>query len=229
MPCGLPAGTDLFVVTDSAGQRAGDAAASTAAAAAEASAVRASQAKLGENSYYYSVNKNLGNTITEPEPLVPKAKRVVSAVLRQTTISNYAMIDGEGKVKVNIPLAGAQALAANAIVLSVFDRAFKLRIRTDASSELTLNIPILLEEIMQHECAVKVLNGRVVIHLPKRDADRVRAACTFAPRARVSARSAGRATSMPGSSAGPRTSSLSPLPIPPHPHPSRCLVRTALV
>jgi hypothetical protein len=192
LPCGEPARADLFVVAASGG--ASGPAAAPPLSAAEIDAIRASQARRGENSYYYSVNKNLGNTVAPTEPHLPKAVHTARPVVRSSTISTYAMIDGEVKVKVNIPLAGAKRLPANAIAFGLYDRSFKLAIRPEAGVELSLNIPLLLETIDQRACAVKVLDGRIVLQLTKREAGKVSAAADGATRGRLArARAHGRA------------------------------------
>lgn len=175
LPCGEPERSDLFVVAATGGDGSAAADAAPLLSAAEIDAIRASQVRRGENSYYYSVNKNLGNTVAPTEPHVPKAVHVARPVVRGSTISTYAMIDGDAKVKVNIPLAGTKRLPANGIAIGFFDRSFKLAIRPDAGTELSLNIPLLLETIDQHACAVKVLDGRIVLHMTKREAGKVHA------------------------------------------------------
>ena len=172
LPCGEPPRADLFVVRRSAlaaGPATGE------LTVAQQDAIRASQASKGEISYYYSVNKNLGNTIVPAEPRVPRAVYAPGHAVREQTIASFAMLDGDGRVKVNFPLAGAKRLPSNGICAGFFDRSFKLAIRPDASTELSLNVPLLCEPINQHGCVVKVLEGRVVVQLAKRQADRVRA------------------------------------------------------
>ncbi|KAG8466232.1 hypothetical protein KFE25_001988 [Diacronema lutheri] len=170
LPCGEPPRADLFVVRRSAlaaGPATGE------LTVAQQDAIRASQASKGEISYYYSVNKNLGNTIVPAEPRVPRAVYAPGHAVREQTIASFAMLDGDGRVKVNFPLAGAKRLPSNGICAGFFDRSFKLAIRPDASTELSLNVPLLCEPINQHGCVVKVLEGRVVVQLAKRQADRI--------------------------------------------------------
>lgn len=191
LPCGEPPRSDLFVVrrhADLVTAKAINATHATGTTPADArdltpaqlDAIRVSQARKGENSYYYSVNKNLGNTVAPPEPHVPRKVIPIAALgrgVREQTISSYTMVDGEHVVKVHVPLAGAKRLPANGISAGFFDRSFKLAIRPDASSELSLNVPLLCEPIDQHGCAIKVLEGKVVVVLAKREShkDRVRA------------------------------------------------------
>jgi len=182
LPCGEAPRADLFVVPSTnavvTGNSSADAAGSgsqQALSVAQVDAIRASQAKMGDNSYYYAVNKNLGNTITPLEPNVPRAIAALSHshLVREQTIASYAMMDGEAKVKVNIPLAGAKSLPSNGIAVGFFDRSFKLKIRPDANTELSLNVPLLLERIEPAQCSVKVLDGRIVLHLVKREVDKI--------------------------------------------------------
>lgn len=154
LPCGLPSGSDLFVRSDEAPTDADEAAVAAAASAAraaagagaagalrtggskvyakEGSAIAASQAKMGENSYYYSVGKNRAAAqpagaapATLPQP---KAVAQRDAGLSEATISSYSMLDDDGLVKVHIPLAGAAALPEGAITVSFRERSFDLRV-----------------------------------------------------------------------------------------------------
>ena len=76
------------------------------------SAIAASQAKMGENSYYYSVGKNRGtpgasSTVEAPAPPPshqPKAVRERPAMLKEHTISSYSMLDDDAVVKVRARL-----------------------------------------------------------------------------------------------------------------------------
>ena len=71
--------------------------------------------------------------------------------------------------QLHVPLAGAGALPQGAVVCTFRDRSFDLRVHTE-SKLLRLHVPILLEEINQHCCAVKRLAGKLVVSLAKRDA-----------------------------------------------------------
>ena len=105
------------------------------------SAIAASQAKMGENSYYYSVGRNrgtpgaAGTQIEPPAPpppkLVPKAVRERTVELPEQTIARYSMLDDDSCCKVHIPLAGATNLAEGAVSCAFRQRSFDLRITTD--------------------------------------------------------------------------------------------------
>lgn len=185
LPCGLPSGSDLFVhsaATPTKGLAAQlqTPAAATAGAAAErnrvfaapGSAIAASQAKMGENSYYYSVGKNRAPAPAAAALPVPKAVGVAPQQLREQTIASYSMLDDGALVKVYIPLAGAGTLAAGAVTCYFRERSFDLRVTTDEKVMLRLHIPILLEEIDPQASAVKVRSGKLVLTLPKADASK---------------------------------------------------------
>eukprot|EP00310_Coccolithus_braarudii_P023164 CAMPEP_0183357208 /NCGR_PEP_ID=MMETSP0164_2-20130417/45610_1 /TAXON_ID=221442 /ORGANISM="Coccolithus pelagicus ssp braarudi, Strain PLY182g" /LENGTH=267 /DNA_ID=CAMNT_0025530781 /DNA_START=10 /DNA_END=813 /DNA_ORIENTATION=- len=164
LPCGLPNGTDLFVISTQKPL-------STTVFAKEGSAIAASQAKAGDHSYYYSVGKNRGlpTTATANASLPPPVQVAkVAARVPEATISSYSILDDDGKVKVHIPMAGATALAAGAITATFRDRSFDLRVTTEKHL-LRLHVPILLEEIRQEECFVKARSGKLVLTLVKRD------------------------------------------------------------
>lgn len=186
LPCGEPSRSDLFVVRRPAGL--GEAAAAAAAAGQGAAltpsqldAIRLSQAKKGENSYYYAVHKHSGDTLVPSEPRVPKAVYAPShAAVREQTIASYSIADGADTVKVHIPIVGARRLPSNGVCVGLFDRSFKLAIRPDAGTELSLNVPLLCEPINQNGCSVKALEGKLVLSLAKREPDRVRRRAAFA-------------------------------------------------
>merc|ERR1719198_1251462 len=98
LPCGLPSGSDLFVRgAEPQPVPAGAAvAAASAVYAKEGSAIAASQAKMGENSYYYSVGRNLPTVAGTGHPEAtrqPKARAVVPRPLKEQTISQFSMTD----------------------------------------------------------------------------------------------------------------------------------------
>lgn len=125
LPCGFPDGSD-FIVYSSSKPTPADPTAIEAAPAAlevaalmrhpeisggssrqmvyakEGSAIAASQAKMGENSYYYSVGKNKGNLVAAEQrnPVAVVSIAADGKPLPETTISTYSMIDDEAKVKV---------------------------------------------------------------------------------------------------------------------------------
>jgi len=173
LPCGLVHQSDLFVTSVPAGAGAVAPPAAGVAVEGGVSAVVASQSKLGEASYYYSVNKNLGNTVHAPEPQVPRAKHAVANFVRTTTITSFTMIDDDARVKVHIPMARTQQLPSNGVAVGFYDRSMRVAVRPDASSEHSLNLPLLLEEIDQQACSVKVKDGKLIVFVAKREADKV--------------------------------------------------------
>ena len=143
--------------------------------AAPGSAVAASQAKMGENSYYYSVGKHKARdptgVVTAPVPIAtpaPKAVFVKPAKLPEATITNYAMIDDEKEIKVQVPLAGAGTLAEGAISVDFRIRSFDLRV-VHENKELRLHVPLLCQEIDQEKCVVKKKTGKLIVVLHKKD------------------------------------------------------------
>jgi len=116
--------------------------------AKEGSAIAASQAKMGENSYYYSVGKNKGipQPVAQASVPQPKAVQTVSAKAQEVTIASYSMIDDDAKVKIHIPMAGASTLADGAIRCVFRDRSFDLKVTAEGKMS-RLHIPILLEEV----------------------------------------------------------------------------------
>ena len=143
--------------------------------AAPGSAVAASQAKMGENSYYYSVGKHKARdptgVVTAPVPIAtpaPKAVFVKPAKLPEATITNYAMIDDEKEIKVQVPLAGAGTLAEGAISADFRIRSFDLRV-VHENKELRLHVPLLCQEIDQEKCVVKKKTGKLIVVLHKKD------------------------------------------------------------
>ena len=222
LPCGLPAGADVFVRSsvppkalsaEAAAVAAPAAAAATAAAASptiaapasteatgkgvsarSGSAIAASQAKMGENSYYYSVGKNraapsdavvkkAGEKAEAPAaapgvaaPSQPMPREVVErpAALPEQTFSSYSMIDDDAVVKVHINLAGAGTLPDGAIRCIFRERSFDLRVSVASEHKLLrLHIPILGEEIDPPKCVVKRKAGKLILVLAKREADKV--------------------------------------------------------
>ncbi|KAL3915458.1 MAG: hypothetical protein SGPRY_007211 [Prymnesium sp.] len=191
LPCGLPPGSDLFVHCPSqptAAEPSALAAALTALRAAgreeeqvesngptrvfakQGSAIAASQAKMGENSYYYSVGKVPGAASSAP-PVAPVAVVKVAAdskSLPEVTISSYSLIDDDAKVKIIIPMAGAASLPEGAISAVFRDRSFDLRVLKEGKC-FRLHIPILLEEINQEACCCKKRQGKLLLVLEKRD------------------------------------------------------------
>lgn len=168
LPCGIPSGSDLFV--GGAQPVLAPGAKDAPVYAKEGSKVAASQGKMGENSYYYSVGKNRGEDAAALRPDL-RAISVAPSAPKEDTLSSYSLSDESGIVKLQLPMAGAGALASGAVVVSFRDRSFDLRVHA-GSKLLRLHVPILLEEIDQHRCTVKKLAGKLVLSLAKRDASK---------------------------------------------------------
>ena len=177
LPCGIPGGSDVFVrgakpaqgaapvqvpaaQVGTSGEEAGQ-----RVYAREGSAVAASQNKMGENSYYYSVGKS-GTS----EPIKPDLRGVTAAktTLQEETLSSYSILDEAALVKVYIPLAGAGALPTGSISATFRQRSFDLCV-TSESKVQRLHVPILLEEIDPQRCAVKQKAGKLILVLAKLD------------------------------------------------------------
>ena len=151
LPCGLPHGTDLFVTrlaagAPSAAMPAGAPAAAAHVYAKEGSAIAASQEKMGENSYYYSVGKHTaqqsaaapkahpGANAAPPPPREPAMTTAVQkGKLAEATIRSYSFMDDDAVAKVYVPIAGVNTLPAGAITCDFRDRSFDLRVRTYSS------------------------------------------------------------------------------------------------
>lgn len=185
LPCGQASGSDLFVRGSPTEALEGGATpapphpselSSSHAAphriyAKPGSAIAASQAKRGENSYYYSVGKHRAPSDASERLPQPRAVSLMPHELPEQTISTYSMLDDGAVVKVYIPLAGATTLATGAVVCDVRARAFDLRVATE-SALLRLHVPILYEEIEQGESLVKARPGKLVLVLKKKDKER---------------------------------------------------------
>lgn len=222
LPCGMPAGSDVFVRSSEPPQAlSADAAPIAAAAAATAvaaasqpvsfgasasapsaqpekgvyakagSVVAASQAKMGENSYYYSVGKNRAPTSgpgapkahaipasSTPLPTVSAEAAAPSAAppaghakLPEQTFSSYSMLDEDDFVKVHINMAGAGSLPAGAIECTFRERSFDLRVSAAATvgKMMRLHIPILGEEISPESSLVKRKAGKLIVCLKKKE------------------------------------------------------------
>lgn len=185
LPCGIPGGSDIFVggakpVQGAAPIQVPAAQSGTSVEEArqqhvyarEGSAVAASQSKMGENSYYYSVGKNRG-TPGASEPIKPDLRGVTpaKATLREETLPSYSMLDEESLVKVYIPLAGAGTLPAGSIVATFRQRSFDLCVTSEGKLQ-RLHVPILLEEIDPQRCTVKLKTGKLILVLAKLDASK---------------------------------------------------------
>lgn len=152
------------------------------------SAIAASQAKMGENSYYYSVGKNKNVTPGKPhsaaavssggavvaapaEAVIPPPVHVSERPTRlnEQTITSYSFLDDDDVAKVYVNLAGAGLLPAGAITCDFRERSFDLRVTTEGKV-LRLHIPILGEEIKETECVVKKKTAKLIICMPKREA-----------------------------------------------------------
>lgn len=141
------------------------------------SVAAASQAKFGENSYYYSVGKNRPadptGVVTPAVPLQPPKPKAVSIkpqALSEVSITSYAMIDDEKVIKVQIPFAGASGLAEGSISCAFRERSFDLRVMHEGK-QLRLHIPLLCQEIDAPACVVKKRAGKLIIVLTKKDLD----------------------------------------------------------
>ena len=194
LPCGLKPGSDFLVSSPTAPTTA-DAAAVAAAPAAvegaglarqaptgvvasgaqvyakEGSAIAASQAKMGENSYYSSVGKNRGTPAPAVAPAKPVAVVSVAADAKQlpeATITSFSFIDDDAKVKIHIPMAGAATLAEGTISCIFRERSFDLRVAHEGKCH-RLHVPILLEEINAPACSCRKRQGKLIVILAKRD------------------------------------------------------------
>ena len=94
------------------------------------------------------------------------ARKTLSAAT--ATITSYSMVDDGALCKVLIPFAGAGALAAGALTVDFRDRSFDLRAVSDGKV-WRLHVPLLHEEINQHECGCRVRPGKLIVRLAKRD------------------------------------------------------------
>ena len=146
------------------------------------SAIAASQAKMGENSYYYSVGRNKpgaasagGAAATAPAEapkMMPKKVVARAAGLTEQTISSYSMLDDGDVVKVHLPLAGAGSLPVGAISCDFRERSFDLRVTVaEQSKVLRLHIPILLEEIDAEGSSIKKKVSKLILVLKKAKPD----------------------------------------------------------
>tara|TARA_B110001452_G_scaffold251342_1_gene240322 strand:+ start:193 stop:1041 length:849 start_codon:yes stop_codon:yes gene_type:complete len=182
LPCGIPGGSDVFVAGAKPVQGAApiqvpaaqsgtseEEARQQGVYAREGSAVAASQSKMGENSYYYSVGKNRGTTGTS-EPIKPDLRAVTAAktTVREETLPSYSILDEEALVKVYIPFVGAGVLPAGSIVTTFRQRSFDLCVTSEGKVQ-RLHVPILLEEIDPQRCAVKQKAGKLILVLAKLD------------------------------------------------------------
>ena len=115
------------------------------------SAIAASQAKMGENSYYYSVGKNRGApsgkvtaavpTVSAMQPApVPVAVAERPARLVEQTLSTYSSSDEDAVMKVHVPLPGAGVLPAGAITCEFRPRAFDLKVMSPEGKLLRLHV-----------------------------------------------------------------------------------------
>lgn len=194
LPCGAPRGSDLIVsaalppkpsaITSAPDITSGSVLLRATAAsplptgaapgakvyAKEGSAIAASQAKMGENSYYYSVGKHAETAAAPASVEVPKPRAVLRAdkKLPEQTFSSYSMMDGDKQAKVHVPLAGASELPEGAVTVDFRDRSFDLKVVTETKL-LRLHVPILLEEISQRECSCRKRQGKLIIILAKKD------------------------------------------------------------
>jgi hypothetical protein len=155
------------------------------------SAIAASQAKMGENSYYYSVGRNKavapgkphsgkpggdgaggdGGVVAAPaDAVIPPPVKVAErpAKMPEQTITSYAFLDDDDVAKVHINLAGAGLLPEGAVVCDFRERSFDLRV-TSGGKVLRLHIPILGEEIKEAECVVKKKPSKLIVCMPKRE------------------------------------------------------------
>lgn len=153
------------------------------------SAIAASQAKMGENSYYYSVGKNraapAGTAVkaapappsavaATPSQPMPQAVTSRPAKLPEQTFSSHSWLDDEDSgVKVHINLAGASNLPAGAVVCIFRERSFDLKVTLASEHKLLrLHIPILGELIDADKCVVKKKSGKLIVVLAKHDKEK---------------------------------------------------------
>lgn len=151
------------------------------------SAIAASQAKMGENSYYYSVGKNKAapsGTVVKavpqapapapagsaPSQPMPQAVAARPATLPEQTLSSFSYVDDEGVVKVHINLAGAGALPDGAIRCIFRERSFDLKVTVASEHKLyRLHIPLLGELIDPEKCVVRRKAGKLIVVLTKQE------------------------------------------------------------
>ena len=221
LPCGVKAGSDVFVKCSAApvalsadaaaaaavaakaaviaaGQGTGSSAPAVASVpgttapvpstapakgvyAAPGSAIAASQAKMGENSYYYSVGRNRaaapGTARVTPAVEKPAEGALVNPIrvaeraasLPEQTIASYAFLDDEDVCKVHINMAGAALLPDGAISCVFREQSFDLRVTQDGKVH-RLHIPILGEQIKEDEASIKKKTSKLIVVLPKREA-----------------------------------------------------------
>ena len=156
------------------------------------SAIAASQAKMGENSYYYSVGKTKANDAAPkahppsaaaaapppakavaPVPLPQGSNVPINEKLPEQTFSSYSFLDDGDVVKVYITLAGAGQLPSGAIKCQFRERSFDLRVTHQAEGKLLrLHVPILCEEITEAECVVKKKTAKLIVVMQKRDKEK---------------------------------------------------------
>ena len=112
---------------------------------------------------------SLAPALLQLDPLLARARHLcVPSRLPEATIPSYSMVDDGALCKVLIPFAGAGALAAGALTVDFRDRSFDLRAVSDGKV-WRLHVPLLHEEINQHECGCRVRPGKLIVRLAKRD------------------------------------------------------------
>jgi len=181
LPCGLRNGADFFIsssalptLVDTSAEASPSASVSRPVppvTAKEGSAIAASQAKMGEHSYYYSVGK--AGDPSRPPVQMPERKAVTKLEVAPTeaTISTFSFMDDDDVVKVHIPLPGASSLPVGSISCDFRERSFDLRVKMDTRL-LRLHVPITHEEIEPSKCSLKPRQGKLIVVLVKRDSSK---------------------------------------------------------
>ena len=113
-------------------------------------------------------NRAAGGAAGLAPPPKPRAVAAAPSAAAGGGIPSYSMVDDGALCKVLIPFAGAGALAAGALTVDFRDRSFDLRAVADGKV-WRLHVPLLHEEINQHECGCRVRPGKLIVRLAKRD------------------------------------------------------------
>ena len=159
LPAGFTDNDDLFVTTQRETHN---------------SAIAASQSKAGQHSYYYSVNRStLRNAAHASEQTSAPTPIAVSNTGQSRSsahdISKYSMMDDDTRVRVHVPMAGVDALAAGSIHVDFRERSFDLHVRTNDGKTHRLHVPILQEQVVPEECTVRRRPGKLILSLSKKD------------------------------------------------------------
>lgn len=160
-------GDDLFVAGGSSDKAQPEA--SSAGVTEQSSVISASQAKAGDQSYYY------WNRTAPQEERAPKEApksvgsrtKKVSESLQYTTISAYSFENSTKFVKVYISLKGVGALPKESVASSFQDLSFSLTVMNLDGKNYRFQVPKLSESISPSECTVTVKPDRLFVKLRK--------------------------------------------------------------